>query len=64
VSPNEDFEKLRWMCRGATSAMLWRVLKRGAQVYRQPAPFAHSKRFIVDDCDAIVGSGNFDQAKA
>jgi len=44
--------------------MLWRVLKRGAQVYRQPAPFAHSKRFIVDDCDAIVGSGNFDQAKA
>lgn len=44
----------------ATNAMLWQVLERGAKVYRQPAPFTHSKLFIVDDCYAIVGSGNFD----
>lgn len=44
----------------ATDAMLWQVLERGMQVYRQPPPFNHSKLFIVDDCYAIVGSGNFD----
>jgi len=44
----------------ATDAMLWQVLEHGVQVYRQPAPFAHSKLFVVDDCYAIVGSGNFD----
>lgn len=44
----------------ATNAMLWQVLEHGVQVYRQPAPFTHSKLFVVDDCYAIVGSGNFD----
>jgi len=44
----------------ATDAMLWQVLEHGVQVYRQPAPFTHSKLFVVDDCYAIVGSGNFD----
>ena len=47
---------VRW----ATDAMLWQVLEHGVQVYRQPAPFTHSKLFVVDDCYAIVGSGNFD----
>ena len=44
----------------ATDAMLWQVLEHGVRVYRQPAPFTHSKLFVVDDCYAIVGSGNFD----
>lgn len=44
----------------ATDAMLWQVLECGVKVYHQPAPFTHSKLFIVDDCYAIVGSGNFD----
>ncbi|MCY6382529.1 cardiolipin synthase [Hoeflea prorocentri] len=44
----------------ATDAMLWQVLERGVKVCRQPAPFTHSKLFIVDDSYAIVGSGNFD----
>jgi len=44
----------------ATDAMLWQVLEPGVRVYRQPPPFAHSKLFIVDECYAIVGSGNFD----
>ncbi|MEM7224113.1 MAG: cardiolipin synthase [Pseudomonadota bacterium] len=47
---------VRW----ATDAMLWQVLEHGVQVYRQPPPFTHSKLFVVDDCYAIVGSGNFD----
>ncbi len=44
----------------ASDAMLWQVLERDVQVYRQPPPFNHSKLFIADDCYAIVGSGNFD----
>ncbi len=44
----------------ATDAMLWQVLERGVQVYRQPPPFNHSKLFIVDDRYAIVGSANID----
>lgn len=44
----------------ATDAMLWQVLEHGVRVYRQPAPFTHSKLFVVDDSYAIVGSGNFD----
>ncbi len=44
----------------ATDAMLWQVLEHGVQVYRQPAPFNHSKLFIVDSFYAVVGSGNFD----
>ena len=47
---------VRW----AADAMLWQVLEHGVKVYRQPAPFTHSKLFVVDDCYAIVGSGNFD----
>ena len=47
---------VRW----ATDAMLWQVLEHGVKVYRQPAPFTHSKLFVVDDSYAIVGSGNFD----
>ncbi|MCG8450875.1 MAG: cardiolipin synthase [Pirellulales bacterium] len=57
VLPEEsNFPFVSW----ATDAMLWQVLEHGVRVYRQPAPFTHSKLFVVDDCYAIVGSGNFD----
>jgi cardiolipin synthase len=44
----------------ATRHMLWEVLQRGVNVYYQPAPFAHTKFFYVDDHYAQIGSANLD----
>lgn len=37
------------------------LLQRQVCVYLQPAPFAHTKLFLVDDYYALVGSANMDQ---
>lgn len=44
----------------ATSSMLSEVVRHGIRVYRQPAPFAHSKLVVVDDFYVNVGSANLD----
>lgn len=44
----------------ATSNMLWELLQRGVHVYFQPAPFVHTKLFVVDDYYALIGSANVD----
>ena len=44
----------------ATRNMLWEILKWGGRVYLQPAPFAHSKLFLVDGVYVQVGSANVD----
>jgi cardiolipin synthase len=45
-----------WACR----AMLWEVLQYGAAIYWQPAPFDHSKLFVMDGFYVNVGSANLD----
>jgi cardiolipin synthase len=45
-----------WACR----AMLWEVLQYGAAVYWQPAPFDHTKLFVVDGFYVNLGSANLD----
>ncbi|MBI9082774.1 MAG: cardiolipin synthase [Desulfobacterales bacterium] len=44
----------------ATRNMLWELLERGIRIYYQPAPFAHSKLFVVDDRYCMIGSPNID----
>ncbi|HKL52997.1 MAG TPA: phospholipase D-like domain-containing protein [Wenzhouxiangellaceae bacterium] len=44
----------------ATRNMLWELLYQGVEVFYQPAPFAHTKLFVVDDRYALVGSSNWD----
>ncbi len=44
----------------ATRNMLWELLQFGVHIYYQPAPFAHSKLFIIDDDYAHIGSANLD----
>lgn len=44
----------------ATRNMLWEMLQFGVHTYYQPAPFAHTKLFIVDDFYAHIGSANID----
>lgn len=44
----------------ATRNMLWELLYQGAEVHYQPAPFAHTKLYVVDDYYALVGSSNWD----
>ena len=44
----------------ATRNMLWEVLQRGARVFYQPPPFAHTKLYLVDDHYVQVGSANID----
>ncbi len=44
----------------ATRTMLWQLLQRHVKVYYAPAPFAHTKLFIVDDYYAQIGSANMD----
>jgi cardiolipin synthase len=44
----------------ATRNALWELLQCGVQVYYQPAPFAHTKLFVVDEVYAQVGSANLD----
>ncbi|MDX1764448.1 MAG: cardiolipin synthase [bacterium] len=44
----------------ATQNMLWELLRWGVRVYYRPAPFAHSKLFVVDDHYGLIGSANID----
>lgn len=44
----------------ATRNMLWELLQWGVRVYYRPAPFAHSKLFVVDNLYALIGSANLD----
>ncbi len=44
----------------ATRHLLWELLQRGVRIYYQPAPFVHSKLFLVDDGYAQIGSANLD----
>ena len=45
----------------ATRNMLLEPLRHGVQVLLQPAPFPHTKLFLVDDHYAQIGSANIDQ---
>ncbi len=45
-----------WACR----AMLWEVLQYGTAIYWQPAPFDHSKLFLMDGFYVNLGSANLD----
>ncbi len=44
----------------ATQNILWELLRWEVRVYYRPAPFAHSKLFVVDDHYALIGSANID----
>lgn len=44
----------------ASQHILPRLLDYGVQVFYQPAPFVHSKLFIVDEYYALIGSPNLD----
>jgi len=44
----------------ATRNLLWELLKWNIRVWYQPAPFAHTKLFIVDETYVHIGSANID----
>ncbi|MFW2373390.1 MAG: cardiolipin synthase [Gammaproteobacteria bacterium] len=44
----------------ATRNLLWELLQLDVKVYYQPAPFAHTKLFVVDGIYAQIGSANLD----
>jgi len=44
----------------ATRNLLWEMLQFGVDVRYQPAPFVHSKLFVIDGHYAIIGSANLD----
>lgn len=44
----------------AAEHMLPPILQSGVQVYRQPAPFAHTKLILIDDMYTFLGSTNLD----
>jgi len=44
----------------ANRAILGEMLEHGIKFYYQPAPFSHSKTFVVDGSYALVGSSNWD----
>ncbi len=44
----------------ATRNILWELLMRGARVYYQGEPFAHTKLFLIDGHYAHIGSANID----
>ncbi|MCK9273837.1 MAG: cardiolipin synthase [Syntrophales bacterium] len=44
----------------ATRNLLWELLERGVKIYYQPAPFVHTKLFMIDDTYINIGSANID----
>lgn len=48
------------LVRWAMYAILWQVLKPGAEVYLSPPPFDHSKLLVVDGRWSMLGSTNWD----
>jgi cardiolipin synthase len=58
VLPSQvDLRYMRW----TADAYLWQLLEHGIHVYRQPAPFVHTKLMIVDDRWILLGSANLDR---
>ena len=53
---NSNLPYVDWACR----AMLWEVVQYGIAIYWQPAPFDHTKLFVVDDFYVNLGSANLD----
>jgi len=51
-----DHRFINW----ATRHSLGELLERGVKIYFQPAPFVHTKLFVVDDHYAQIGSANID----
>jgi cardiolipin synthase len=47
---------VQWACH----ALLPEVLERGCEVYLTPAPFDHSKLFLIDGDWSLIGSTNWD----
>jgi len=50
----------QWWADCATRRWLTQLVGRSMQVYFRPAPFAHTKLFLMDDYYAVVGSANLD----
>lgn len=44
----------------ASKSIIWELLKYGVKIAYQPAPFVHSKLFIMDDFYSLIGSANLD----
>jgi cardiolipin synthase len=44
----------------ATRSYLWELLQCGIRIYYQPAPFVHTKLFLVDGLWSLIGSANLD----
>jgi cardiolipin synthase len=44
----------------ASRASYWELIKNGITILEQPAPFAHTKLFLVDDLWSLIGSANLD----
>jgi cardiolipin synthase len=44
----------------ASRASYWELIKNGVKILEQPAPFAHTKLFLVDDLWSLIGSANLD----
>lgn len=44
----------------ASAAHWWQLLEHGVRIWVAPAPFDHSKLFIVDDAWVLLGSSNWD----
>jgi len=51
-----DNKVVQW----ASTAMLWQVLTAGCRVWRNPAPFEHTKLIVVDGAWTLLGSANLD----
>ena len=50
----------QWWVDAATRRWLTQLVGRSMQVYFRPAPFAHTKLFLMDDYYALIGSANLD----
>ena len=50
----------QWWVDGATRRWLTQLVGRSIQVYYRPAPFAHTKLFLMDDYYGMIGSANLD----
>jgi len=50
----------QWWADAATRRWLTQLVGRFIQVYYRPAPFAHTKLFLMDDYYALIGSANLD----
>jgi cardiolipin synthase len=44
----------------ASRASYWELIKNGVKILEQPAPFAHTKLFLVDNLWSLIGSANLD----